>query len=101
VNPVDGGFYLVIALAFAIAGGAVGRSKGSSFWLWFLISGLVPVLGLVAAILYRNERDEPDRACPRCGKRHKVYEVICLRCGQELEFPPAPAREPAPPAGVA
>ena len=38
--------YLVIALCFALAGGIVGRIKGSSFFLWFLISGLVPVIGL-------------------------------------------------------
>ena len=48
--------YLVIAFSFALAGGLVGRIKGSSFLLWFLISGLLPVLGLLAAVLYRSER---------------------------------------------
>ena len=82
-----GGFYVVIALAFAVAGGLMGRAKGSSFLLWFLISGAVPVLGLVAAVLYRDERKEPEMACPRCRQRHKAYDAFCLRCGQELEFP--------------
>jgi len=82
-----GGAYLVIALSFAFAGGIVGAIKGSSFWLWFLISGAVPVLGLLAAIFYRYERDELRRECPRCGRICKVYEALCTRCGMELEYP--------------
>jgi len=82
--------YVVIALCFGLAGGIVGRIKGSSFLLWFLISGAVPIFGLLAAILYRYERDEPRRQCPRCGKVTKAYDAICMRCGAELEYPEAP-----------
>jgi len=82
-----GGAYIAVALSFAIAGGIVGKIKGSSFWLWFLISGCVPVLGLLAAIFYRYERDELRRECPRCGRICKIYEALCTRCGEELEFP--------------
>ena len=79
--------YVVIALSFGLAGGIVGRIKGSSFWLWFLISGLVPFLGLAAAVAYRSERDELRRRCPRCGKVTKIYDAVCTRCGYELDFP--------------
>jgi hypothetical protein len=79
--------YLVIAVCFGLAGGFVGKSKGSSFVLWFLISGLVPVFGLLAAIAYRHERDELRRECPNCGRVTKIYDAICTRCGAELEFP--------------
>ena len=79
--------YVIIALCFAISGGIVGRIKGSSFWLWFLISGAVPVLGLLAAILYRFERDELRRQCPNCGRVTKIYDAVCTRCGAELDFP--------------
>jgi hypothetical protein len=82
-----GGAYIAVALSFAIAGGIVGKIKGSSFWLWFLISGCVPVLGLLAAIFYRYERDELRRECPRCGRICKIYEALCTRCGEELEYP--------------
>ncbi len=78
--------YLVIAFFFALAGGLVGRIKGSSFWLWFLISGVVPFLGLLAAIAYRREIDEPRRRCPGCGKVVKLYDALCTRCGTELEY---------------
>ena len=78
--------YLVIAFFFGLAGGFVGRAKGSSFVLWFLISGCVPFIGLAAAVLYRVERDEPRRQCPGCGKVVPLYQAICTRCGTELDF---------------
>lgn len=79
--------YVVIAFCFGLAGGIVGRIKGSSFVLWFLISGVVPFVGLMAAILYRFERDELRRQCPKCGRVTKLYDALCTRCGAELDFP--------------
>ena len=79
--------YLLICLFFGLAGGWVGKAKGSSFVLWFLISGLIPVLGLLAAVLYRFESDEVRRQCPRCGKVVKLYDQVCMRCGEDLDFP--------------
>ena len=79
--------YLPIAFCFALAGGIVGKVKGSYFWLWFAISGLVPIYGLFAAIGYRFETKELRRACPRCGKVTKIYDALCTRCGMELELP--------------
>ena len=79
--------YLILCLFFGLAGGVVGRIKGSSFFLWFLISGLLPGVGLLAAVLYRYERDEPRRQCPRCGRVLKLYDQVCMRCGEDLDFP--------------
>jgi hypothetical protein len=78
--------YIVIAVCFGLAGGIVGKIKGSSFVLWFLISAIVPFLGLMTAIVYRFERDELRRQCPGCGNVTKMYDAICTRCGTELEF---------------
>jgi len=79
--------YLFIALSFAIAGGIVGRLKGSSFFIWFLISGIVPVIGLATALLYRWDRNELRRQCPGCGRVVKLHDALCTRCGTELDFP--------------
>jgi hypothetical protein len=79
--------YLVIAFSFGLAGGLVGRLKGSSFFLWFLISGVFPIIGLVAALLYRYDTDEPRRLCPICGHVCMVHDALCVRCGSELDFP--------------
>lgn len=89
--------YLVICLFFGLAGGVVGRIKGGSFLLWFLISAILPFLGLLTAIFSRWERDELRRQCPGCGRVVKIHDALCTRCGTELELPdvaiaPASAR---------
>ena len=88
--------YLIIALFFGLAGGYVGKLKGSSFVLWFLISACVPFLGLLAALLYRNDIDEPRRPCPTCGKTCRLHDALCTRCGTELEYPDEVVQGPTP-----
>ncbi len=78
---------IVIMFFFGLAGGIIGRIKGSSFWIWFMVSGLIPFLGLLTAIFYRFENQELRRQCPRCGKVVKLHDAVCMRCGEELEFP--------------
>jgi hypothetical protein len=79
--------YVVICVFFGLAGGIVGRIKGSSFLLWFLISGAIPILGLLTAVFYRREDRELRRQCPGCGRVLKLYDAVCIHCGTELEFP--------------
>ncbi|WP_354702006.1 hypothetical protein DSM112329_02352 [Paraconexibacter sp. AEG42_29] len=82
-----GAIYLTLCISFGLAAGLVGRIKGSSFVLWALIGAVLPVLGLVAAILYRYETAELRRQCPQCGRVVMLHDAICTRCGHELEFP--------------
>ena len=88
--------FVVIAFFFGLAGGVVGKVKGSSFFLWFLISAIPPFIGIFAAILYRFDTDEPERECPRCGRTVKLHDALCTRCGQELEYPAGYTGEPSP-----
>lgn len=82
-----GGAYLVFALACGLGAGIIARGKGNSFWLWFAIALCLPLLGNVAAALYRNENDEPRRQCPSCGNVVKAYDAMCMRCGTDLPYP--------------
>jgi hypothetical protein len=84
---MDGMGYVVIAFFFGLAGGIVGRIKGSSFLMWFTVSAAIPVLGLLSAILYRWEDRELRRQCPGCGRVVKLHDALCTACGTELEFP--------------
>ena len=79
--------YLVLCFSFGLAGGIIGKIKGSSFVLWFLISAIVPIAGLLAALLHRSDRDEVRRQCPTCGKVIKLHDAVCTRCGTDLDFP--------------
>ena len=79
--------YLLVVVWFGIATGIIGRMRGSSFAIWFLVGAIVPVIGLFAALAYRNDRDELRRQCPGCGKVVKLHDAMCMRCGTDLEFP--------------
>ncbi len=76
-----------ILVVLGLIGGWLGKVKGSSFWMWFLISFCVPFIGLLTAIFYRYENEELRRQCPECGKVVKLHDAVCTRCGEELEFP--------------
>ncbi len=87
--------YLVIAVSFGLATAIIGKGKGSSFFIWFVIGTVLPPFGLLAVILYRVEKDEPERQCPRCHKPLKLYVQVCPRCGTDLYLPdPAAVRHP-------
>jgi hypothetical protein len=87
--------YLIIAVLFGVATALIGRSKGSSFFIWLLVGTILPLLGLIAVILYRSERDEPERRCPTCNKVLKLHVQVCPRCGTDLYLPdPSEVRQP-------
>lgn len=87
--------YLIIASLFGLSTAIIGRAKGSSFFIWFLIGAVTLVFGLAAVVLYRRDKDEPERQCPTCHKALKLYVQVCPRCGTELYLPdPAAVRHP-------
>lgn len=88
--------YVVIALLSGLATGIIGRAKGSSFFIWLVIGTVLPLLGLIAVILYRSEKEEPERRCPRCGRVHKLYVQVCTKCGEDMYLPdPEEVRHPS------
>lgn len=94
-----GGAYVVICLFFGLAAGVVAKIKGDTVWVWFLISACVPFIGLLTAVLYRVEKIELKQRCTGCGRVLKLYDTVCMRCGEELQFPdtalsPRPAGRP-------
>ena len=78
--------YLIIAFFFGLAGAWVARLKGNGMIVWFWISAIVPFIGLLAALLYRSEVEEPRRVCPTCNKVCMLHDALCTRCGTELEW---------------
>lgn len=80
------GWVIVPALS-AIIAAVVGKSKGSSFFIWLLVGLGLPVIGPIAALLYRNEKDEPRRPCPRCGTIQAIHVQVCRRCGLDMDLP--------------
>ena len=87
--------FIVVALAFGIATAGIGRMKGGSIVIWFLVGAALPGIGILAVLLMRDQRREPRRRCPECGFVVPVSDQVCNRCGRDLDSP----EELAEPAG--
>jgi hypothetical protein len=84
----DSGLGLIVILFFfGAAAGVVARIKGNSVMMWFLISFCVPFIGLLAAVMWRYDRKELRRECPRCYRIVMLHDAVCMHCGTELVFP--------------
>jgi hypothetical protein len=79
--------FLVLMFFFGLSAGAIGKIKGSSFFIWFLIGFALPLIGTIGAILYRFERREPRRRCDECGFVMPITSQVCRRCGADQEYP--------------
>jgi hypothetical protein len=79
--------WLVLMFFFGLSAGTIGKIKGSSFVIWFFIGAALPLIGTIAALLYRWERNEPVRKCDECGAVMKVHDQVCRRCGADQEYP--------------
>jgi hypothetical protein len=79
--------WLVFMFFCGLSAGVIGKIRGSSFFIWFLVGFAVPLLGTLAAVLYRNERDEPRRRCEECGFVMPITNQVCRRCGRDQEYP--------------
>ena len=88
--------FIVILLCFALATAVIGRSKGSSFFICFIVGLCSGPFGLAAVIFYRREKSEPERRCPRCGAVHKLYVQVCTRCGEDMYLPEVSEVRPGP-----
>jgi hypothetical protein len=79
--------FLVLMFFFGLSAGTIGKIKGSSFFIWFLVGFALPVIGTIAALFYRFEKDEARRRCDECGFVMPITSQVCRRCGADQEYP--------------
>jgi hypothetical protein len=84
---MEGGAFIPIVVSSGLAAAIIGKIKGSSFFLWFLVGLVLPFLGILAALLWRWDRYEPKRRCEECGNVVALHDQVCMRCGRDLEWP--------------
>jgi hypothetical protein len=89
--------FVVLAFFCGLSAAVIGKLKGSSFLIWFLVGAVLPLLGTVAAVFYRSEHREPRRRCPECGKVLPIHVQVCTRCGRDLGWPEELSQGLAPP----
>ena len=79
--------YVVICFFCGLSAGLIGHWKRSSFFLWFLIGAVLPIIGTLAALAWRYEDNEPYRECDECGHVMPLYQQVCNRCGADQSWP--------------
>ena len=79
--------YLVFFFFCGLSAGIIGRIKGSSFFIWFLVGFCLPLMGTILALLWRWDRNEPMRRCDECGAIVPVHDQVCMSCGSDLDYP--------------
>jgi hypothetical protein len=85
-GELNGLYFIVILLFFAVVTAIIGKAKGGSLFVWFLVGFCLPMIGVIAALLHRWERDEPRMRCPRCGAVLPITDQVCTRCGEDIAW---------------
>ncbi len=78
---------LVILFFFGLSAGTIGKIKGSSFVLWFVIGAVLPFFGTLAALVSHDQRGARLRRCEECGNVIPIHVQVCTRCGADLDYP--------------
>jgi hypothetical protein len=97
---MEGGAFIPLVVSCGLAAAIIGKIKGSSFFLWFLIGACTLGIGILAALVHRVERNEPERRCPTCGKWVKLSDQVCMRCGEDLDWVEPRLEEPLAPGAL-
>ena len=56
--------YVVLAFFCGLSAGVIGKLKGSSFFIWFLVGAVLPLLGTIAAALLPRRAPRAAGALP-------------------------------------
>ena len=92
---------LIFIMVFCgLSAGVIGKIKGSSFLIWFCVGAALPIIGTIAALAYRWEREELRRECEECHNMVALSDQVCMRCGRDLDWPEE-VYAPRPPASAA
>lgn len=101
----------VIWLLLAVITSAVAASKGRNFFGWLLIGLIIPVIGLIIALVigpkeqYANAGGGPAqvsgsptaiKTCPECAETVLIAARVCKHCGYRFAGPDEDPRPRAP-----
>lgn len=100
---------LIVAVLLGIIPAAIAKSKGQSFFLWWLYGAALFIVALPHALLMKpdTERIERERLgfdsrkCPFCAEIIKREAVVCRYCGRDLPAVAADAPYLCPKCGSA
>lgn len=83
---------IILLSVFALIPAVIAQSKGRPFWLWYLVSWLLFLPALVAALVIKptdvaqraSLAEAGYRACPYCAEMIRSQTITCRYCGRDL-----------------
>jgi hypothetical protein len=85
--------WLIAWVTLAGAAGMIGASKKRGFFGYFLIGLVLPIIGIVAAIVAKPNKVAEEQAdletgercrCPYCAELIRVEARVCRFCSREV-----------------
>lgn len=95
--------WIAIALVLGFLPALIAKSKGHSFFAWYIYGALLFIVALIHAIVLKPVQAEVDRAalatgdsrkCPFCAEIVRREAKVCRFCSRDL--PEAPPAAPKP-----
>ena len=62
-------------------------ARAALFGIWFAVGAALPVLGLIAVLLYRKPR-RARAPLPAVRRIHKSSRPVSTSCGLDMDLPP-------------
>jgi Zn ribbon nucleic-acid-binding protein len=78
--------WIVLIFFCGLSAGVVAKMRGNGFLIWFVIGLVLPLVGTVAALLYRRESEVEKKECPECGAPVAIHDQVCMKCGHDIEW---------------
>jgi hypothetical protein len=78
------GIILFFAMLLGLLPAMIAKTKGRSFFLWWLYGGAVFIVALIHSLIMKNQNDTRAKYCPNCAEKHTIKEDVCSNCGENL-----------------
>ena len=88
---------LILAAVLGLIPGAIARSKGRSFFLWWLFGAALWIAAMPCVILASKDQAALDRRaldaggsrrCPSCAEVVRRQARVCRFCGRDIPYEP-------------